>query len=127
MLNYGMVHSKSTDRSGSVSLDLQQIKCRCPNKNKKTAAQLSTAVPLMILLIHTETLLELIDTSACVNKLLLACVVRMALRANFDSDVLLCGTCVNNVAASTSDRCFLVVRMDSFLHFNTSSLLLLYD
>lgn len=81
----------------------------------------------MELLIHTETLLEFVDTSACVNKLLLTCIERVALGTNLDSDISFCGTCFNNVAASAGNGSFLVIRMNTLSHFNTSSLFILYD
>lgn len=79
------------------------------------------------LLIHTETLLEFVNTSACVNKLLLTCEERMTLGAYFDSDIGLCGTGLDHVSASAGNGSFLIIRVKTFFHFNTSSLFILYD
>lgn len=68
------------------------------------------------LLIHTKTLLESVYTSAGVNKLLLTGIERVTLGANFNSDVFLCGTSLDNIAASAGNSSFLVVRMDTLLH-----------
>ena len=64
-----------------------------------------------------KTALELINTSAAVNKLLLAREKRMAFGANFNTHVTLCGSGLDNFSASAGDRTFLIVGMDSFLHF----------
>ena len=66
------------------------------------------------LLFKTITFSELINSAACINKLLLACVERMASRANFDTDVLFCRTRFNNVTASTLD-CVSACNQDEFL------------
>jgi hypothetical protein len=66
-----------------------------------------------------ETLLELVNTSAGVNKLLLAGEERVALGANFNAEIALGGTARNFVAACASDNAFFVFGMDAFLHFNT--------
>lgn len=73
-------------------------------------------------LIHTKTLFKSVYASARVNKLLLAGVERVALGANFNSDVFLCGTRLDDIAASAGYRCFLVVGMDTLFHNNTSFL-----
>ena len=70
----------------------------------------------MGLLIHTKTLLETINTAAAVNQLLSASEERMALGADFYSDVLLGGTSLYNFAASAGDGSGLVVGMDSLFH-----------
>ena len=71
----------------------------------------------MTLLVHTETLLETVNTSACINELLLAGVEGVALGADFNSDVLLGGTGLDHVAASTGDGCFNVIGVDSLSHY----------
>lgn len=86
-------------------------------KYKKTACEeITQAVIVSELLIHTETLLKFVNTSACVNKLLLTCVERMALGADFDLDILLSGLGLDNVAASTGNSGLLVIRMDTLSH-----------
>ena len=65
-----------------------------------------------------ESLLELINTSACINKLLLAGEEGVALRANFDSDLASLGGLSNNgFAACASDYALFVLGLNSFLHF----------
>ena len=63
---------------------------------------------------------ELINTSAGINKLLLTGKERMALRANFYLYFLfasrICGTCSYALTASASDSNFFVLRMDSLFH-----------
>lgn len=79
---------------------------------------MSSDCALSKLLIKIETLLELVDTSAGVNQLLLACEEWVALGANFDFDILLCGTCFNNVTASTCDCCWFICWVDTFSHYS---------
>ena len=79
----------------------------------------STTALFDIALFHVETLLEAIHASACINQLLLAGVERMALVANLNVDVTTGGTSFDLVAACTSDRGFLVLRMDAFSHFGS--------
>ena len=69
-----------------------------------------------VLLIEIEALFESVNTSAGVYKLLLTGKERVALRADFNLDALLCGTGFNLVAASAFDDSLFVFRMDSFLH-----------
>ena len=66
--------------------------------------------------LHTVLTIELIDTSASGSSFLLAGIKRMALGADFYSDVLLGGTSLYNFAASAGDGCGLVVGMDSLFH-----------
>ncbi len=66
-----------------------------------------------------ETLLELVNSSACVNKLLLSCKERMALGANVNAKLAalaLCGMCSYGFAACATNRYFFILRMDSCLH-----------
>ena len=70
----------------------------------------------ILLTAQPKTLVEAVNTAARVNELLLAGEVRMALRANFHADVLLGGTRVNHIAASTGDGGFLILRMNGFFH-----------
>ena len=59
---------------------------------------------------------ELIDTTAGIDQLLLAGVERVALGADLNRDVGLGGAGLNDGAASALDGGLLVFRMDSFLH-----------
>jgi len=75
-----------------------------------------------LLLSTLQTLLELINTSAGINKLLLTGKERMTLRANFNTDhAALGGTGGNFFAASALDYGFGIVRMDSVFHFRHSN------
>ena len=69
-----------------------------------------------VFLLQAVFLVETVNTSTGVNKLLLAGVEGMALRADFNLDVLLCGTGCENVATGTADRSLFVLGMDTFLH-----------
>jgi len=73
-------------------------------------------------LIHTETLLKSVYASARINKLLLAGIKGVALGANFNSDVFLSGTSLDDIAASAGYGSLLVVGMNTLLHDNTSFL-----
>ena len=70
-----------------------------------------------LVLLQAETLVETIDTSTGVNQLLLAGIERVALGADFDSDVLLGRTSGKSVATCTADSGLFVLGMDTFLHF----------
>ena len=63
-----------------------------------------------------HSLLELIDTSACIYELLLTCVERVALRADINTEAALRGSCLESLAASALYRDNLSLRMDSFFH-----------
>lgn len=66
-----------------------------------------------------ESLLELINTSACIDKLLLAGEEGVALRANLDFDLFsLSGLSNNGLAACALDNALYVFGLDSFLHFS---------
>ncbi len=67
--------------------------------------------------VEVELLLELINTSACVNKLLFAGEERMAFGTNINLNVILNG--LGNIfsATSTLDSSGLVIGMDTLLHF----------
>jgi len=67
-------------------------------------------------LCEIELLFELVNSSACVNKLLLTRKERMALRAYINAQLGLCGTCLESFAASTLYRCFYIFRMYSLFH-----------
>jgi hypothetical protein len=70
----------------------------------------------LLQLLTAETLVEALNTSAGVDQLLLASVEGVALGANFDVDLGLGRTSLNDVAASTSDGAVNVVRMDTLFH-----------
>ena len=67
-------------------------------------------------LLKTKALLESVNTSACINQLLLARKERMTFGTNFNTNVLLSGTCVNDIAASACNGCILVCGMHLLLH-----------
>ena len=67
-------------------------------------------------LLTAEALVEALNTSAGVDQLLLTSVERMALGANFDVDLGLGGTSLDDVAASAGDGAVNVVRMDTLFH-----------
>ena len=69
------------------------------------------------LLVQIETPLKAINTSASVYQLLFAGKIGVALGANLDSDLVLCGTCHKFVAAVAFYLYLLILRMDSFSHF----------
>ena len=69
-----------------------------------------------------KTSLELVNASAGIDKLLLTCIERMALGADFDVHITLDRVRGNGRTASASDGSFLVFGMDSGFHFDTSSL-----
>ena len=60
--------------------------------------------------------LKALNTSAGVNQLLLASVERMALGANFDVDLGLGGTSVDDITTSAGNGAVNVVRMDTLFH-----------
>ena len=67
-------------------------------------------------LLQIESLVEPINTSTGVNQLLLAGIERVALGADFNTDLLLGGAGGEGVAASATDGGLLVLRMDAFFH-----------
>ena len=71
-----------------------------------------------MLLLQAELLVELVNTTAGVNQLLLAGVERMALGADFDENILLGGAGLIGGATSAADNGGLIVRMDSGFHNN---------
>lgn len=68
------------------------------------------------LLIEIKTPLEAVNTSAGVYQLLLTGEERVTLRANVNYDILLCGASFNNIAASTTNCCLIIVRMYTLFH-----------
>ena len=67
-------------------------------------------------LLQTKSLVETINTSTGVDQLLLAGVERVALRADFNTDLLLGGTGCEHIAASAANGRLFVVGMDAFSH-----------
>ena len=55
------------------------------------------------ILLHVEALLEAIDATACIDELLLSGKERMALGANFNTDILLGGAGLDNITASAGN------------------------
>ena len=68
------------------------------------------------LLLQTKSLVETINTSTGVDQLLLAGVERVALGADFNTDLLLGGTGCEHVATVATDRSLFVFGMDAFSH-----------
>ena len=66
-------------------------------------------------LFDVELLLELINTTAGINELLLTGEERMALRADINAKIVLCGSCNESFAASALNCYFLIFRMVIFL------------
>ena len=83
-------------------------------KYKKTALRHRSAV--FACLLQAKTLVETINTSTGVNQLLLAGIERVALGADFNSNVLLGGTSSKDIAASAADGSLIVLGMETFLH-----------
>ena len=67
-------------------------------------------------LLQAESLVETVNTSTGVNQLLLAGIERVALGADFNSDVLLGRTSGKDIAASAADGSLIVLGMETFLH-----------
>jgi len=95
----------------------------CPFGQVRSALSQYGSSNKRCLFVHeTELLLETIYTSAGIHEFLLAREKRMALGANFNTDVALGRTGFDYLAAGTSDSSLLIVGMDSFLHrFHLSS------
>ena len=70
-------------------------------------------------LLTAEALVEALNTSAGVNQLLLTSVERMALGANFDVDLGLGGTSLDDVAASAGDGAVHLLGMDTLFHYGS--------
>ena len=69
-----------------------------------------------VFLLQAVFLVETVNTSTGVNKLLLAGVERVTLGANFNLDVLFGRTSLNNCTTRASDSSLFVLGMDTFLH-----------
>ena len=84
---------------------------------KKVEICPTSTLPLPFLLcIDAVFLVKLINTSAGSRCLLLSCVERMALWADFYVDVLLCRTCRKCISTVAGNSCLMVCRMDSLFH-----------
>ena len=70
-----------------------------------------------VFLLQAEALVEAIDTSTGVNQLLLAGIERVALGADFNTNLILGGAGGESVATGATDRGLFVLGMDTFLHF----------
>ena len=70
-----------------------------------------------VFLLQAEALVEAINTSTSVNQLLLAGIERVALGADFHTNVLLGRTSGKDITACTADSGLFVLGMDTFLHF----------
>ena len=66
--------------------------------------------------LHAVTLLETVNTSASVHKLLLARKERMALGANFNLELTLDGTALEGLTASATNDALTVIGVDILLH-----------
>ena len=92
------------------------LKC-FPDKQKRLSAidnLLLAFVERELSLFHS--LLELINTSACINELLLACIERVAVGADINSQIALCGKSLECVAACALNCDKMRLRMNSFFH-----------
>ena len=69
-----------------------------------------------LLLIQIETLLKSVNTSACINQLLLAGVEGVALRADFNLDVFLSRQSLDHVTAVAGNSGLEQCRMDTLFH-----------
>ena len=89
----------------------------CHSTQKSAASARETALwKRPVKLLTAEALVEALNTSAGVDQLLLTSVERMALGANFDVDLRLGGTGLDDVAACAGDGAVNVIRMDTLLH-----------
>ena len=64
----------------------------------------------------TEFLVELVNTSAGINQLLLAGIKGVTLGADFNLDIFPCAARLNYLAAGATNGRLLVLGMDPFLH-----------
>ena len=81
------------------------------------ALRLCSAGMILWFLLQAKTLVEPINTSTGVNQLLLAGIERVALGADFNTNILLGRAGGKNITASAADRGLFVIGMDTFLHF----------
>jgi hypothetical protein len=74
-------------------------------------------VRVRLRLFQAKLLVKLVNTSTGVDQFLFARIKRVTLGADFNLYILLCTPCFNNLTASASDRCLLVVGMNPYLHY----------
>ena len=91
---------------------------RFPNrkKAKRGCFTYGDTAPLTGYLLQAELLVEAFNTSASVNQLLLAGIERVALGADFNSDILLSRPGLEHGTTSTANGGLLIIGMDSLLH-----------
>ena len=77
---------------------------------------------ISLFLLNAKTFFEPVNTSAGINELLTAGKERMALGTDFHTDILFCGTGMDNLAASTRNGRIYIFWMDSVFHFCFTSL-----
>ncbi len=75
---------------------------------------------LCLLIVHAILPVKLIDTSARLGSLLLSGIERMALRTDFNVDILLGRTGNEGISAVACHSCLLIIWMDSCFHDFTS-------
>ena len=86
---------------------------------KNTSLLLYPLILLPLQLLDAVLFVELINTAAGVDQLLLAGIERMALGADFYGDILLRAAGLIYSAAGAADGGGFVIRMDAFLHCDT--------
>ena len=91
----------------------EELRQKIRQKKKKVRVAYTTRTQFLL---QTKSLVETINTSTGVNQLLLAGIERVALGADFNTDLLLGGAGGEGVAASAADGGLLVLRMDAFSH-----------
>ena len=99
-----------------IAREIKQEGCCRICRSRRIVLQQPLLYDNRLFVLHSKTLLKAIDTAARVYQLLLSGEERMALCANFHADVLLCGTGMNHIAASASNGCLFIFRMNCFLH-----------
>jgi len=75
----------------------------------------------LLILGHTILTIELVNTSASLDGLLLSGIERMALRTNLNMDIFLGGTSHELVPAVTYNLCLIILWMDSLTHITFTS------
>lgn len=90
------------------------------NKNRPPAEADSLSLTEKLTL-DVEPFLEALNTSACIDELLLAREERMAVRANFNADVFFCRTGHKSIAACACNSRPLILGMDSLFHLYLTS------
>ena len=77
---------------------------------------------LVMQLVETELLVELGNTAAGIDQLLLASEEGVTLRADFHTNILLGGTCLNYITAGAFNSSLLIIGMNTILHCSCSPL-----